>query len=391
MAKGSFSDNMRILHVASRYSQYENTNPSALLAKIHNDMKREFDIVAKSTPGQGMGNAAEANELQMFFQEIKMASSNFGNMYLDSIEDTMKRNAIAEIVSASLKATGFSTLFRSVKSNAQVQGMQFEKQLNAVIASTLNLASGKSMNAKAIQSSMSTIGMGTKGASLNAGFVDLMAEDVTKTVIDNFLTKKNNKNNFSKMVLAERSAKIDSSGKGFIGEITVSPTSYLYRIANLLRHASFTAKSYASQRAQWISTIKMKVMSQATNTALHLGSTESARVFLSVLGSHVPPPVALSMYMYIMNTSNQSARLMASRIRFIYELTGYGQQYKDRDISKYLGADATALRANYIIYNDPATNNIFVRSTADIILELWDIIGDTMDQAAIKLEKSLFK
>lgn len=391
MAKGSFSDNMRILHVASRYSQYENTNPSALLAKIHNDMKRQLDLVAKSAPGQGMGNATEALELQTFFQEIKMASSNIGTMYLDSIEDEMKRNVISEIVNASLRATGFQTLFRSVKSNAQLQGMQFEKQLNAVIASTLSMASGKSLSAKSIQSSMATIGMGTKGASLNPGFIDLMAEDTTKQVIDNFLTKKNAQNSFSKMVLAERSAKIDSSGKGFIGEITVSPTSYLYRIASLLRKASFTAKSYASQRQQWIASIKMKVMSQATNTALHLGSTESARVFLSVLGSHVPPPVALSMYMYIMNTSNQSARLMASRIRFIYELTGYGQHYKDRDISKFLGADVSPLRANYIIYNDPATNNIFVRSTADIILELWDIIGDTMDQAAIKLEKSLFK
>ena len=121
-----------------------------------------------------------------------------------------------------------------------------------------------------------------------------------------------------------RDGKIDASGLTFTGTITAEPTSYLGKIARLLSKANFTAKSYASEKERWVSAIRMKLITQTKSNALHLGSTESARVFLTVLGSHLDPPVALSAYMYIINTKNQYVKAMAARMRFIYELTGYG-------------------------------------------------------------------
>jgi hypothetical protein len=47
-------------------------------------------------------------------------------------------------------------------------------------------------------------------------------------------------------------------------------------------------------------------------------------------------------------------------------------------------------RANYIIYNDPASDDIFVRSTADIIVELWDKLSAEIDRRAVEIEKKMF-
>lgn len=106
----------------------------------------------------------------------------------------------------------------------------------------------------------------------------------------------------------------------------------------------------------------------------------------------MPPPVALSAYYYVMNTSNNSVKAMASRMRFIYELTGYGQKYSGIHtfMNDILGAEGNALRANYMIYNDPGSPNIYVRSTADIIVELWDEIDKILEKKEIELSKSLF-
>lgn len=381
------------LHVANTYSKYKNINLSGLLKSIHDEMYQKFSDISVGKGSAGAGSRAEAKELQDFFQDIKAASGIMGLTYLDSIQDTAKRQVLNQIVSTSLRATGFKSLFETISSgqaDIYKQGEAFEKQLAAVMASTLNLASNKSTNTRSIKSSMNKIALGKAGAGINPGIVDELAKEGIQAIANEFNSQTSKKNQLSKYVTEMRDGKIDASGLTFTGTITAEPTSYLGKIARLLSKANFTAKSYASEKERWVSAIRMKLITQTKSNTLHLGSTESARVFLTVLGSHLDPPVALSAYMYIINTQNQYVKAMAARMRFIYELTGYGQKYKNNTIQKLLEAEGGPLRANYIIYNDPGTQNIYVRSTADIIIELWDEIQNMIDSESIELSKKLF-
>ena len=386
--------NIAQLHVANTYSQYKQMDLSGLLQSIHDELYNKFQNIAQGQATAGAGSSQEAKELQDFFQDIKTASnSQVGRYYLDSIQDTMKREVISQVVQMSLRASDNpSSLFRYVASSQDEiwrQGAVFEKQLSAVMASVLNMASSKRIDSRSVRNLASSMNWGSKTAGLDANLIDEMGKSATQAALNQFNETANSKDKISKYVTEYRDAKIDVSGLSFTGTITAEPSSYLYRIATLLKKASFTAKSYASEKQKWIQAIRMNIITQSQNTKLHLGSAESARAFLTVLGAHLQPPVALSAYMYIINTDNTLIKAMASRLRFIYELTGYGQKYKDRTIQQLLKAEGD-LRANYIIYNDPGSNNIFVRSTADIINELWNEITDLLDETSIDIAKKLF-
>lgn len=386
------SEDTRTLHVSKMYAgQYARTDVYAKISKIHSEMKRKFTQISrgKDVP-RGSGSAAEAKELQEFFQLIKDASAS--KFVLDSIEDKAVQSVISSIINMSLKATNNTNgrLFRYVASSREdiaTQGLRFEQQLNAVMASTLSLSYGR--GGKDLKFAIDKIGLGAAQAGIDEavkGAIKDAAAEFEK-VIDS-----KNKATFSKCVTVDKDGKIDSSGMAYRGHIIVSPTSYLYKIASLLQKANFTAKSYASQKQKWISAINLKISQKVQSTELTLGSTETARVLLTVFQAHMPPPVALSAYYYVMNTSNNSVKAMASRMRFIYELTGYGQKYSGTHtfMNDILGAEGNALRANYMIYNDPGSPNIYVRSTADIIVELWDEIDKILEKKEIELSKSLF-
>ena len=386
------SQDTRTLHVSKLYaSQYSRTDVYLRISKIHSEMKSKFTQIAKGkNTVRGAGSAGEAKELQEFMQLIKDASAS--KFVMDSIEDQAVRSVISNVVNMSLKATNNinGRLFRYVahsQEDISIQGLRFEQQLNAVIASTLSLAYGH--GGKDLSFAISQIGLGTAQAGLDETMKKVVQNTAVK--IEKAVDSKN-KAIFSKAVTVDKDGKIDSSGLAYRGQITVAPTTYLYKIASLLQKANFTAKSYASVKQKWIAAIKLKISQKTQSTALTLGSTESARALLTVFQAHMPPPVALSAYYYVMNTSSSAVKAMASRMRFIYELTGYGQRYSGAHLfmNELLGVEGEALRANYIIYNDPGSPYIYVRSTADIIIELWDEIDKIIEKKEIELSKSLF-
>jgi hypothetical protein len=124
---------------------------------------------------------------------------------------------------------------------------------------------------------------------------------------------------------------------------------------------------------------------------IKLGSTNLGRVYTDIFTKEAgtPPPVSLSLYMYLKNTKNTEIKEAASRLRFIYELTGYGQTYVDNAIQDILNAEGIG-HANYFIYNDPASDNIYVQSTAVIIAEMWDEIKNMLDRGSVSLSKVFF-
>ena len=124
---------------------------------------------------------------------------------------------------------------------------------------------------------------------------------------------------------------------------------------------------------------------------LHLGATDQTRIYTDILAAEakLPEPVALSFALYLQKTHKASLGAELSRLRFIYELTGYGQKYVADAIENVLRKEG-ASHANYFIYNDPSTNDIYVESTAAIITELWEEIANLLNSKEIALSRQYF-
>lgn len=377
----------RILHVSSKYKNLEGMDVATKLKNIHDTLYKDFSTIAKGKGAKGAGSAKEAKELQNFMILVKRTSKDAS--YANNIKDQMVRKVIESVVSLSMQTAGIRTqsLFYYISKSRKTtwrQGDIFERQLSAVIASTIGMAAGHSR--PQVKRSASAVNLGKEAA----GMVDDMAKALIQNAVEQIDKEidKNNKATFSQYVTVEKDAKIDVSGLRYQCTLSAEPNSYLYKIASLLQKANFTAKSYRSQSTYYDRKIKEYVTKKTEKSTLHLGHSEAARSLLTVLSANnIAHPVALSMYYYIMNTSDTVVKQQAARLRFIYELTGYGQHYKNDAIQELFGSE---FRANYIIYNDPASDDIFVRSTADIIVELWDKLSAEIDRRAVEIEKKMF-
>ena len=203
----------------------------------------------------------------------------------------------------SLKVSQYKELFRSVSKNRKTiwwQGYAFEKQLNAVIAATLQKASSGSFDSKTVRKiATKQINLGTKTAGLGTEMIDYLGQGIVKDFVETFNNSQSKRTHIDKYTVEARAGKIDSSGLMFEGEIATEASSYLKQIAALLKRANFTAKSYTTQRQIWDRQIKAKVDKIVTNAFLHLGSTNQAKVYLSILSTYMPAHPALSAYMYI--------------------------------------------------------------------------------------------
>ena len=180
--------------------------------------------------------------------------------------------------------------------------------------------------------------------------------------------------------------KIDVTGTMATVTVEVGANPYLAEIAELLNKASFSIKSYSSKSFDK----ELERLIDSKVTKLHLGHTNQKRILQDVLGAAgIPNKVSLSMYYYAKKTRNRTVKKEASRLIFIYELTGYGQKYVNNAIQSVL-SELGVNGANYFIYNDPATQDIHVVSTAKLIKDMWEHVDDLLEKGATTLEKALF-
>jgi len=189
------------------------------------------------------------------------------------------------------------------------------------------------------------------------------------------------------MIQVEVNGKVDIAGMKCEYNFSAEPKSKLVTIAELLQKATITAKSYASKQrsGNWIDENGIRHYLNATIKVIHLGSTYSKRIIMDTLTGRVPIKVALSYQIVIQNSQNVDVQVALSKLRFMYELTGVGQKYVD-DIYRKWMAENGALGAKYLIYNDPASLNIYVKSSAELIMEAEKAINEVIDWNNSKME-----
>ena len=145
-----------------------------------------------------------------------------------------------------------------------------------------------------------------------------------------------------------RSAKVDVRGFGgdvlIQGEIKPEWQDFIKTFTN----AKFTVKNYKSN--------------SKNNTTIHLGNTDARKAIIaSLINLQVSQDDAVHIYYHSLNTRERLFKGHVYHLRFAYELTGAG--LVDEENNKLEAAD-------FFIYNDPVTDNVFVRSTKDMIANM---------------------
>ena len=144
-------------------------------------------------------------------------------------------------------------------------------------------------------------------------------------------------------------------------ELDVHPK--IARLAELMKDATFSAKNYKSNSFQ----NGENIVKDFEEIDLHLGNTNLYRAVTGALSEiKMSESAKMEFFMRGANIYLSNKYGLADEVekhfgdlRFIFELRGSG----------LLTDDGVILPVKYLIYNDPDSENIFVRDTASIILE----------------------
>ena len=367
---GIYSADRRTLHISTNYIEYENFNVSVELSKAQAKLVDKFKNIARGKSYIGAGSKAEAQILSDFFYKIKQIDRQGS---LNKIEDA----AFLSIIKRAKILTNGNARGKLLPKSL-TSGTDFEKVLGSIITATMEYASGGtdlSYLNKKTQFGAQSFRAGILGNLENeimqfgANIVQSKANVLKKSLQSQVQNKNNDYVNIQLSSENQSNAKIDVSGRIFANiEIIINPTSQIGVVANLLKRASFSAKNY--DMSYYRNQIKQRVQFQSErNIQLLLGKTKLDTVFFSLFSEEYPAPVVLSFLFYSLNTRNEQIRMKLAQLRFIYELTGYGQHYINNEIEQLFKQefDESPFRVNYFIWNNPSTDTITVKSTAELI------------------------
>lgn len=348
-----------------RKYKYNPQSYAGVLNKIHNYVEQDMK-------NHTLKN--EAYELQTILQDIKKVASmmrrepihaadlDLYNQYKDFILEIGAIQTAARTESQVSGKPGIrkteleSALFRRDNKTKTIQGTDniFEEDFAALIAALEKRLTGSTN----IQQFLG----GTKTADVSGEFTKELQQQVAEVLEDTANQMGVELN--SKNLTVKKAQKIDTYGlpQEIVLEITMN-TPPLERLAYYLQNATFTDKQYST----WTNQGYTKRYSQLS---LHLGNTILYKPVVGVV-SEVYKDVNVQRMIFFRGmtilgypNSNHSATteevaIHFNHMRFIYELRGTGL-YDDY---------GNAAIAKYLIYNDPNSDNIFVRDTASIILE----------------------
>lgn len=360
---------------------WEPTSASAELNKVHQTLNARYKQQAY---GQGsLNNVANAKYLQDFLQAWKQ----YANTGVSS--SNIFKTALLEAISSSFPKN------MAFKFN-QAGGVKFEKSFSNFIVQLLNNpVMGTSLNENIDSALKKTMAGAKHVTSSKSGTVNLIDLDevayellrTTRTTVDNNLRQlaqegmrglDSQRARISGKEISVQ-GKTDISAKMVEWKINIEAPAEIHKVVTLLAKAQFTAKNYGS--GYWARE-QMKKRGMDPNS-LHFGNSNVWRAINAVLGElGYNSQIIKSIYYSAYAGADANAQLHLYHIRFVYELTGLGQHYIDQNLQQFG-------EAQFLIYNDYNSNNIYVRSTAELILDMYKEIFDGDWQKAIRITKNV--
>lgn len=307
---------------------------------VHEQLQLKYSIQENPT------DINDAKTLQSFLRTLKYAKNHdvpkniIGNFAVESAIDVLKlRNGRVRI----FKETG------------KRQGKRFEEDLVDLVESVVGAVY------KELYNNIPNFDIEIGDRHGNIDFEDKFLPSIQHLLQDlQVQTQKkvqNTDNTFSKLYYnASVQGKIDVKAAEVMLEI--DPNNEFHRIASILNQSNISAKSYRSN--YWDKEIKEILPSKHTTLSLSdSSSTNTYRAIHGVLSDlNYDTPTIISAYKAGLYKLNETQDHMY-HIRFIYELAGNGIKYK--------GASYGNVR--FLIYNDPASDDIFVKPVSQMIKE----------------------
>ena len=168
--------------------------------------------------------------------------------------------------------------------------------------------------------------------------------------------------------------KVDVQG-GFYS-INFTPTTYLEKIMILLNNATFSAKNYSSINS------KAEALNEIYPT-LKIGKSNPYRAYAGALESLKYNYITIVSSFISANKEREKTAQHIYHLRFIYELAGTGITNSNGNYEK---------EVKYLVYNDPTGSNIYVESVAKIISEILNLQTPIEDPfKGITIKKQYFK
>lgn len=237
-------------------------------------------------------------------------------------------------------------------------GISFEKYLEKLLNEIL-----EKPDISTYQSKKYVVNLGSKYVDIFKNITDDLENETVNETMKKFYTgiknklieddKKAKEKRKKSQFVSSVQGKIDVAKKYIDFKVIVNDP-VLEKVLPLLAESSFTIKAYKT-----MDTVK-------------IGQTNPYRVFLATSdkGSIKQKTYQWIRMLYCMDLHpTENAALLFYQIRYIYELTGYGQQYVENKISEALGQTG----AKYFIYYHPGTG-VKVLSTAVIINNFLDMV-----------------
>ena len=359
---------------------YENTNASAILNRVHQQLYRRYAKQAYSDTK--LNNINNAKILQDFLQAWKdyantgaNNSNLFSPMLLEIIQSAMPKNSKFKFNTsggAAFEKT-FGTFILTLLNNKHLGTSSAEKvseALDKTVIGNKNVTSTK-------MGKYNLIDLDGLAWQLVQGIyttTDMKLRAELETAYRN-LNSQRAKVNGTEITVA---GKTDVSAKQIEFVISSQIPAQLQQVLTLLSKAQFTLKNYSSDK----NAAAILLSRGLDPTQLHFGNSNVWRALVAVLTQlGYKMSVIKSIYYSAYASGSASAQLHIYHIRYVYELTGLGQNYINKELQQFGEAE-------FLIWNDPSSNSIYVRSTADLVLEMMSEIFDGDWQQAITISKN---
>lgn len=289
----------------------------------------------------------------------------------DAIEELGYDSLIEGMTQRNAKVKNF---FRSRSSS----GVKFEQQIDKLIQLVMDSISEtdlpENFTTQVGGESISTVKI------TQPLFDKVVTSPIWRKAIDNFNANRLLKQYF----LPEVQQKVDVSGQKGSGIISLKPNANtnLVKIYNLLTKCNFQAKNYSS--ADWV---KQKAKDLNWDLSkLNFGNSRF-RFYASILSGlgNKQQDIENSYFWAIDNYIKYSMiKTIIWHFKVVYELTGFGA----------IDLQGNSLNTvNYIIFNDPATDFITVKSVQRIIKDVLNnptLVPDNPWETGVSIDKKLF-
>ena len=313
---------------------------------IHTQMRQRYDLQK-----QAQGDIIKAKEMEQYLRMFKTIGNQEANN--TGIQSILEQEGMQEIIVEIGRRLGIGSynLFKNQHRwylDAQ-QRWGADDVFEAELATLLQVAGEKAVGKSNVNTGVEIIG-NLPGNIAKEFFQELSVSG------QNAILKSSKESNIINSPYF-RAIKADVSGYSADFQISSTLAPQWEYFINLFSGAKFTVKNYSSASSYEI---------------IHLGNTNLFKAILATLYNiGLSSKEAMHVYYHAMANkyqNNPKVKEHLQHLRFAYELTGGGLY--DSQGNKLDEAD-------FFVYNDPSSNNIWVRSTKEMISNIINYTGGT--------------